>query len=161
MSEPDWMEFEWIYGKQCTQKGIWKEWWMVGYEMLIPNLPNSSKINSTGVVEVVRVTFPETNSSPLKISLPKRKVVSQPSFFRGNSLVSWRVVLVQTCYSLWCKPINLIFVHFPLGKGSSQPYRAWALHEVSLYKMMAQHLGYQTDGSSRKKKWGSQPSRCW
>ena len=88
------------------------------------------------------LTLPETDSSPLKIGRnPKRNVV----------LVSWRVVLVQTFYSLWCKPINLIFVHFPLGKGSSQPYRAWALHEVSFYKMMAQHLGYQTDGSSRKK----------
>ena len=28
-------------------------------------------------------TLPETNSSPLKISLPNRKVVFQPSIFRG------------------------------------------------------------------------------
>ena len=29
------------------------------------------------------VTLPETNSSPLKIGLPNRKAVFQPSIFRG------------------------------------------------------------------------------
>ena len=33
-------------------------------------------------------TLPETNSSPLKIGLPNRKVVFQPSIFRGH--VSFR-----------------------------------------------------------------------
>ena len=36
-------------------------------------------------------TLPETNSSPLKIGLPNRKVVSQPSIFRCELLVSGRV----------------------------------------------------------------------
>ena len=30
-----------------------------------------------------KITLPETNSSPLKIGLPNRKVVFQPSIFRG------------------------------------------------------------------------------
>ena len=32
------------------------------------------------------VTLPETNSSPLKIGIPNRKVVFQPSIFRGYVL---------------------------------------------------------------------------
>ena len=37
-------------------------------------------------------TLPETNSSPLKIGHPKRKFVFQPSIFRCELLVSWRVI---------------------------------------------------------------------
>ena len=36
-------------------------------------------------------TLPETNELHLKIGLPNRKVVFQPSIFRGNSLVSGSV----------------------------------------------------------------------
>ena len=36
-------------------------------------------------------TLPKTNSSPLKIGFPKRKVVFQPSIFRCGLLVSGRV----------------------------------------------------------------------
>ena len=36
-------------------------------------------------------TLPETNSLPLKIGLPKSKVVFQPSIFRGELLVLGRV----------------------------------------------------------------------
>ena len=45
------------------------------------------KVNS----RIYIVELPETNSSPLKIGLPKRKVVFQPLFFRGELLVSGRV----------------------------------------------------------------------
>ena len=41
----------------------------------------------------VMVTLPETNSSPLKIGHPKRKVVFQSSIFRCELLVSGRVCL--------------------------------------------------------------------
>ena len=37
------------------------------------------------------ITLPETNSSPLKVGHPKRKLVFQPSIFRGKLLVSGRV----------------------------------------------------------------------
>ena len=39
--------------------------------------------NLFGIGQVIFGTLPETKSSPLKIGLPKRKVVSQPPFFRG------------------------------------------------------------------------------
>ena len=39
----------------------------------------------------VFVILPETNSSPLKIGHPHRKIVFQPSIFRGELLVSGRV----------------------------------------------------------------------
>ena len=38
---------------------------------------------------MLRYTLPETNSSPLKIGHPNRKVVFQPSIFRGEN-VSFR-----------------------------------------------------------------------
>ena len=44
---------------------------------------------STG--SAVYVTLPKANSSPMKIGHPKRKVVFQPSIFRGEMLVSGRV----------------------------------------------------------------------
>ena len=37
-------------------------------------------------------TLPETNSSSLKIGFPNRKVVFQPYIFRGELLVSGRVI---------------------------------------------------------------------
>ena len=37
-----------------------------------------------------KVTFSETNSSPLKIGLPNRNVVFQPSICRGKLAVSFR-----------------------------------------------------------------------
>ena len=40
-----------------------------------------------------KYTLPETNSSPLKMGLPKRKVVFQPTTFRCELLVSGRVIL--------------------------------------------------------------------
>ena len=40
-------------------------------------------------------TLPETNSSPLKIGLPNRKVVFQPSIFRDELLVSGSVSMFQ------------------------------------------------------------------
>ena len=40
--------------------------------------------------QVRTVTLPKTNSSPLKIGLPKRKFIFQPSIFRGELLVSRR-----------------------------------------------------------------------
>ena len=39
----------------------------------------------------MKTTLLETNSSPLKIGLPNRKVVFQPSIFRGKLLVSGMV----------------------------------------------------------------------
>ena len=39
-----------------------------------------------------RNTLPKTNSSPLKMGLPNRKVVFQPSIFRGELLVSGDVL---------------------------------------------------------------------
>ena len=36
-------------------------------------------------------TLPETNSSPLKLGLPKRKLIFQPSIVRGELLVLGRV----------------------------------------------------------------------
>ena len=42
----------------------------------------------------ITFTLPETNSSPLKIGLPKRKVVFQPSIFRGY--VSLREGMLST-----------------------------------------------------------------
>ena len=49
---------------------------------------------------------PKTNSSPLKMSLPKRKVVLQPPLFRGNSLVSGRVYGMEGLQynSIWAFP---------------------------------------------------------
>ena len=41
-------------------------------------------------------TLPETNSSPLKIGLPNRKVVFQPSIFRSKLLVSGGIFLLNT-----------------------------------------------------------------
>ena len=43
----------------------------------------AKKIRNLGIT----FTLPETNSSPLKIGFPKRKVVFQPSIFRGELLV--------------------------------------------------------------------------
>ena len=40
-------------------------------------------------------TLPETNSSPLKIGLPNRKIVFQPSISRGKQLVSGRVTCTK------------------------------------------------------------------
>ena len=47
--------------------------------------PTGRKINDSKVlfVNLRGCTLPETNSSPLKIGLPNRKVVFQPSIFRG------------------------------------------------------------------------------
>ena len=60
--------------------------------------PKKSKtprhLRKRGVFEVLffwESTLPETNGLPLKISLPNRKVVFQPSIFRGELLVSGRV----------------------------------------------------------------------
>ena len=42
------------------------------------------KLGSTNLGhDLLIFTLPETNSSPLKIGLPNRKVVFQPSIFRG------------------------------------------------------------------------------
>ncbi len=49
-------------------------------------------IHPRELVIVVSGTLPETNSSPLKIGLPKRKVTFQPSIFRCELLVSGRVI---------------------------------------------------------------------
>ena len=43
------------------------------------------------------ITLPESNSSPLKTCHPKKKLVFQPSTFRGELLVSFRV------YCWWLK----------------------------------------------------------
>ena len=52
------------------------------------------------------LSLPETNSSPLKIGLPNRKVVFQPSIFRGYSLVSGRVSLPKP------KNMDIFFILF-------------------------------------------------
>ncbi len=53
-------------------------WWQIKSCILggEPNIENRHLIN-------IRYTLPETNGSPLKIGLPNRKVVFQPSIFRG------------------------------------------------------------------------------
>ena len=55
-------------------------------------------------------TLPETNSSPLKIGHPKRKVVFQPSIFRGELLVSGRVFVfdeTKVMVKQRCRPRKL------------------------------------------------------
>ena len=51
-----------------------------------------AKLRSLGV----KVTLPETNSSPLKIGLPNRKVVFQPSIF--GCYVSFREAKLLVSY---------------------------------------------------------------
>ena len=55
----------------------WHSWNWRFEDWLVMNIP-----------PIVSCTLPETNSSPLKIGLPNRKVVFQPSIFR--SYVSFR-----------------------------------------------------------------------
>ena len=38
------------------------------------------------MIEAVRITLPESNSLPLKIAFPNRKVVFQASIFRGENV---------------------------------------------------------------------------
>ena len=61
------------------------------------------------------LTLPKTNSSPLKIGLPKRKVVSQPPFFRGY--VSFREGLFP-----WMSQDNLD-LYLKLGRRGAGDFR--------------------------------------
>ena len=53
-----------------------------------------------------KTTLPETNSSPLKIGLHKRKVLFQPSIFRGELLVSGRMAHSMTSKHSGANPPN-------------------------------------------------------
>ena len=64
-----------------------------------------------------RNTLPETNSSPLKIGLPNRRVVFQPSIFRSKLLVSGRVCLMS---HLFCRG-PLLYVLLSC-------HRRWGMH---------------------------------
>ena len=50
--------------------------------------------NSPSFPQVGYVTLPKTKSSPLKIDLPTRKVIFQPSIFGAKMLVSGRVIFL-------------------------------------------------------------------
>ena len=67
-----------------------------------------------------RYTLPKTNSSPLKIGHPKRKIVFQPSIFRCELLVSGRVFLVGR-WNFLCRAFRPIFRVKPLVSGSVIP----------------------------------------
>ena len=64
--------------------------------------------NPWGLLESSRFqtnhTLPKTSSSPLKIYHPKRKLDSQPSIFRGELLVSWRVIQVVVSNLFYFQP---------------------------------------------------------
>ena len=65
-----------------------ESWVLCGFsQFLTAIVMNFGWIKSSSTCD----TLPETNSSPLKIGLPNRKVVFQPSIFRCEVLVSWRV----------------------------------------------------------------------
>ena len=51
---------------------------------------------------LVCIAVPETNSSPLKIGHPKRKLVFQPSIFRCELLVSGRVCALFELLPIHC-----------------------------------------------------------
>ena len=58
---------------------------------------------------ILVVTLPKTSKSPLKISLPKRKFIFQPSIFRCKLLVSGRVIWTSIMgYSDSCRELVTI-----------------------------------------------------
>ena len=58
---------------------------------------------------ILVVTLPKKGKSPLKISLPKRKFIFQPSIFRCKLLVSGRVILTSIMgYSDSCRELVTI-----------------------------------------------------
>ena len=61
---------------------VWEDFSVIHGPWILP-----IRIRNLGIT----FTLPETNSSPLKIGFPKRKVVFQPSIFRGELLVWGRV----------------------------------------------------------------------
>ena len=75
------------------------------------------------------VTLPETNSSPLKIGHPKRKLLFQPSIFRGYISFREGIFLKSSCVSFFpatyssggCFYISDINLHY-FGCSS---YRFW------------------------------------
>ena len=68
----------------CSRKKYCKSLWQTAF--LPQNAPSRFKIH-----------LPKTNSLPLKIGHPKRKLVFQPSFFLGQTLVSRRVFVGNCC----------------------------------------------------------------
>ncbi len=90
-----------------------------GYRRVLKNAKIESVVWNQRFI--YQSTLPETNSSPLKIGLPNRKVVFQPSIFRGELLVSGRVFLkaflnrISDCDNLRIK----FFSTATLWKGNS------------------------------------------
>ena len=83
-----------------------------------PRIPNHRAPN-----QQLTITLPETNSSPLKIGLPKRKIVFQPSIFRCELLVSGRVTI--SWYYLYKILHHICTTNFR----RSPPCSAWAICE--------------------------------
>ena len=79
-------------------------------------------LRGAGYKITIGYTLLETNSSPLKIGHPKRKLVFQPSTFRCKPLVSGRVYIYIYDYSLCtlqyhiriCSWICMCSVYLPL-----------------------------------------------
>ena len=70
--------------------------WIIYKQTFVPNL-------------ILVVTLPKKGKSPLKISLPKRKFIFQPSIFRCKLLVSGRVILTSIMgYSDSCRELVTI-----------------------------------------------------
>ena len=92
-------------------------------------------------------TLPETNSSPMIIGYPKRKLVFQPSIFRCELLVLGRVGVLQDLFFcsflLWdCHTLLPILSMFVCGWDDDPPYiirHKWSVFELEKKRCQTSH----------------------
>ena len=104
-----------------------RKWWKINVS---PEKGPPQKAGSLHVI-VAGGTLPETNGSPPKIGHPKRKLIFQPSIFRGELLVSGRVYTYSLPIQLL---LNLQRLHYILHLSTAFKRRAvWGnlISEVS------------------------------
>ncbi len=78
---------------------------------------------------LIKHTLPETNSSPLKIGLPNRKVVFQPSIFRGYvSFREGKLIIVDTTMRMDIKHILKLYLILLDVQTSKFPIFVWGYH---------------------------------
>ena len=76
---------------------------------LLKSVMGKTREESFDFVALSMITLPKTNSSPLKMDFSNRKVVFQPSIFRGELLVSGRVswVFLEVVKNFWAAKSQL------------------------------------------------------
>ena len=112
-------------------------------------------------------TLPETNSSPLKIGLPKRNIVFQPSIFRCELLVLGSVsfcILVVVCEIALAGPKKGSFIRaFPTNQVRSPfvPSQVTIVRKINTSKQKPCNFASLVNPLLVNELWKANPKKMW